>query len=60
MAEQFISLRENDHAVSQYKEALKFSPHEITILASLAKLYMQVKLRFEIFFFEGIKILINF
>ncbi|XP_055680428.1 tetratricopeptide repeat protein 21B-like [Lutzomyia longipalpis] len=42
MAEQSIHLRDNDQAVHHYKEALKFSPQDITILASIARLYMQV------------------
>lgn len=42
MAEQSIHLRDNDQAVHHYKEALKFSPQDVTILASIARLYMQV------------------
>ncbi|GAB0090491.1 Tetratricopeptide repeat [Sergentomyia squamirostris] len=42
MSEQSIHLRDNDQAVHHYKEALKFSPQDINILASLSRLYMQV------------------
>lgn len=42
MAEQCVSLRENEMAVQHYKEALKYSPDDILILAALARLLMQV------------------
>lgn len=42
MAEQSTSLRDNEQAVQHYKEALKYTPHDTIILASLARLYMQI------------------
>ncbi|CRK98820.1 CLUMA_CG012072, isoform A [Clunio marinus] len=42
MAEQSIMIRDNVQAIQHYKEAIKFSPHETTQQASLAKLYMQL------------------
>lgn len=42
MAEQSISLRENENALQFYKEALKFSPEDVQILCSLGRLYMQM------------------
>ena len=44
MAEQSISLRDNDQAIHHYREAIKFSPQDAVIMASLAKLYMQMKI----------------
>lgn len=41
-AEQSIMIRDNEQAILHYKEAIKFSPQEITQQASLAKLYMQL------------------
>uniref|UniRef100_A0A336M386 CSON011277 protein n=1 Tax=Culicoides sonorensis TaxID=179676 RepID=A0A336M386_CULSO len=42
MAEQSISLRDNVQAIHHYKEALRFSPQDLTIMAALARLHMQV------------------
>lgn len=42
MAEQSISLRDSHQAISHYQEALKYSPDDIKIITSLARLYMQV------------------
>ncbi|XP_055385031.1 tetratricopeptide repeat protein 21B-like [Condylostylus longicornis] len=42
MAEQSISLRENEQACKYYMEALKYTPSDIVVLASLARLYMQI------------------
>uniref|UniRef100_T1GGC8 Tetratricopeptide repeat protein 21A/21B fourth ARM domain-containing protein n=1 Tax=Megaselia scalaris TaxID=36166 RepID=T1GGC8_MEGSC len=44
LAEQSISLRENEQALQYYKEALKFSPEDVQILCSLGRLYMQMNL----------------
>lgn len=41
MAEQSISVRENDKAVQYYKEAIKYAPQDLGLLAALAKLHMQ-------------------
>lgn len=42
MAEHSISLRDNEQAIHHYKEAIKYSPQDAVIMASLAKLYMQM------------------
>lgn len=42
MAEQSITIRDNDQAVHHYKEAIKYSPQDPTIICALAKLYMQM------------------
>lgn len=42
MAEQSISLRDNQQAIQQYKEALKFSDNDVVIMAAIARLHMQV------------------
>lgn len=42
MAEQSMMIRDNDQAIQHYKEAIKFSPQDITQQAALAKLYMQL------------------
>lgn len=42
MAEQSISLRDNQQAIIHYQEGLKYSPNDYKIMTSLAKLYMQV------------------
>lgn len=42
MAEQSISIRDNEQAVHHYKEAIKYSPQDASIICSLAKLYMQM------------------
>lgn len=42
MAEHTISLRDNEQAIHHYKEAIKYSPQDAVIMASLAKLYMQM------------------
>lgn len=42
MAEQSISLRDNVQAIHHYKEALRFSPQDLTIMAALARLHMQI------------------
>lgn len=42
MAEQSISLRDNQQAIIHYQEALKHSPNDLQIMTALAKLYMQV------------------
>ncbi|XP_055902735.1 tetratricopeptide repeat protein 21B-like [Eupeodes corollae] len=42
IAEQSISLRENDQAVKVFKESLKYSPNDITIMAALARLHLQM------------------
>lgn len=42
MAEQSMSLRDSQQALVHYKEALKFSPEDIKLMASLARLYMQL------------------
>lgn len=42
MAEQSISLRDNQQAIVHYHEALKYSPNDIKIMTALARLYMQV------------------
>ncbi|XP_058826203.1 tetratricopeptide repeat protein 21B-like [Topomyia yanbarensis] len=42
MAEQSIALRDNDQAIHHYKEALKLTPDDTSLLAALARSYMQV------------------
>lgn len=42
MAEQAVSLRDNDQAIQHYKDALKSTPDDLIIMAALARLYMQV------------------
>lgn len=42
MAEQSISLRDNQQAIVHYHEALKYSPNDLKIMTALARLYMQV------------------
>lgn len=42
MAEQSMSLRDSQQALAHYKEALKFSPDDVKLMASLARLYMQL------------------
>lgn len=42
MAEQSMMVRDNEQAIQHYKEAIKFSPQDITQQAALAKLYMQL------------------
>lgn len=42
MAEHSISLRDNSQAIHHFNEALKCTPQEISIMAALARLYMQV------------------
>lgn len=46
MAEQSVIVRDTTQAISYYKEAIKYSPGDVEIQASLAKLYM-VSSRFE-------------
>lgn len=41
LAEQSISVRENQQAVQHYKEAIKCAPQDLGLLAALAKLHMQ-------------------
>lgn len=43
MAEQSISLRDNQQAIIHYKEALKYSADDFKIMTALARLYMQVR-----------------
>lgn len=42
MAEQSISLRDNQQAIVHYHEALKYSQNDLKIMTALARLYMQV------------------
>lgn len=42
MAEQSMMVRDSEKAIVHYKEAIKFSPQDISQKASLAKLYMQL------------------
>lgn len=42
MAEQAISLRDNEQAIHHYREALKYCPLDLTIMAALARLHMQM------------------
>lgn len=42
MAEQSISLRDNQQAIVHYHEALRYSPNDMKIMTALARLYMQV------------------
>lgn len=42
MAEQSINIRDNEQAIQHYKEALKCIPNDSQIMASLARLYLQV------------------
>lgn len=42
MAEQSISLRDNQQAIVHYHEALKYSPNDLKDMTALARLYMQV------------------
>lgn len=42
MAEQSISIRDNDQAIHHYKEAIRFSPQDPVMISALAKLYMQM------------------
>lgn len=42
MAEHSISLRDNSQAIHHFNEALKCTPQDITVMAALARLYMQV------------------
>lgn len=41
MAEQATSLRDNLQAIQHNREALKYSPDDVPVMASLARLYMQ-------------------
>lgn len=40
MAEQAVSIRDNDQAIQHYKEAIKNSPQDTVLLAAAARLYM--------------------
>lgn len=42
MAEQSISLRDNQQAIHHYKEALRALPQDLTIMAALARLHIQM------------------
>lgn len=42
LAEQSISVRENDQAVLYYKEAIKFAPQDLILFAALARLHLQM------------------
>lgn len=42
MAEQAMSLRDNQQALIHYKEAVKFSPDDIKVMAAIARIYMQL------------------
>jgi Tfp pilus assembly protein PilF len=42
MAEQSAALREDDKAIQYHKEALRYTPEDPTIMATLARLQMQV------------------
>lgn len=42
LAEHSIMIRDNEQAIQHYKEAIKYSPQDISLQASLAKLYMQM------------------
>lgn len=42
MAQQSINLRNNDQALKCFKECLKYRPNDISVLSSLARLYMQM------------------
>lgn len=42
MAEQSISLRDNQQAIIHYQEALKHSPDDLKLMTALARLFMQV------------------
>lgn len=43
MAEQAISLRDNQQAIAHYKEAMKFAQGDHLIMGAYARLCMQVK-----------------
>ena len=42
MAEQSTSLRDNQQAIQHYREAFKYAGEDLVIMASLARLHMQV------------------
>lgn len=42
MAEQSISLRDSAQAIHHYKEALRHMPNDLTIMAAMARLHMQM------------------
>lgn len=42
LAEQSMSVRENDQAVLYYKEAIKFAPQDLVLFAALARLHLQM------------------
>jgi tetratricopeptide repeat protein 21B len=42
LAEQSILIRDNEQAIQHYKESIKYSPQDIVLQASLAKLFMQL------------------
>lgn len=43
MAEQAISLRDNQQAIAHYKEAMKFAQGDHVIMGAYARLCMQVR-----------------
>lgn len=42
MAEQSMAIRDHEHAIQHYEEALKFLPDDSNILAALAKIHLQM------------------
>lgn len=45
MAEQAISLRDNQQAIAHYNEAMKFAQGDHVIMAAYARLCMQVRVK---------------
>lgn len=42
MAEQSIAIRDNEQAIHHYREAIRITPTEVSLLAALARTYMHV------------------
>lgn len=42
MAEQSIAIRDNEQAIHHYREALRITPTEVSLLSALARTYMHV------------------
>lgn len=41
LAEQSLAVRESEQAIQYYKEAIKYAPSDVVLMAALAKVYMQ-------------------
>lgn len=41
MAQHFVNVRNNEQALSCFKECLKYTPNDMEVLTSLGRLYMQ-------------------